>query len=493
MALGGFSPQRVAAGGIIGLFLILMAFRLGYISLPGTDNTDYAAPIPMAGPGQDTWMSVYQQGHKIGYTHRTFAGRQNGYRLQEDVFMRVQTMGVVQAISLQTEAELNADMGLTKFVFHLRSNLFAFQAVGRVTGDRLSIVTRTGGDERRYELPMKEPVQLSQGLLTGVATARISPPQDLQVAVFDPMTMGTRPAKISFAGEEIRNIMGRPESLRKYAVDFMGARQYAWLNSKGEVVREEGVLGMALEKTFRDDALSGLGDAAAVDLTDLAAVDAGKTIPNPTGLEVLAVQLDGIDDRALLLSGGRQRYDRTGLLTVRREHRRQVAGGELENRSTCLAATPFIQTSHPDIRARAAAIVAGGAGDEDKARRIVAWVFKNIEKRPVLSVSNAVETLKNLAGDCTEHAVLVAALARAAGIPTLVEAGLVYQRGRFYYHAWNSFWLQEWGGWVTADAVMNQLPADVTHLRLVRGEAEQQLDLMAVVGRVKLTIKEMSP
>jgi len=307
------------------------------------------------------------------------------------------------------------------------------------------------------------------------------------------MTMGSRPVKISYAGEEIRNIMGRPESLRKYAVDFMGARQYAWLNGNGEVVREEGILGMALEKTSRDDALSGLGGAAAADLTDLAAVAAGKTIADPAGLEMLAVQIAGIDDRALMLSGGRQQYDRAGLLTVRRELPRQEAGGALENRIAHLAATPFIQTSHPDIRARAKAIVAGGGGDEAVARRIVAWVFKNIEKRPVLSVSNAVETLKNRAGDCTEHAVLTAALARAAGIPALVEAGLVYQRGKFYYHAWNSFWLPEWGGWVTADAVMNQLPADVTHLRLVRGEAEQQLDLMAVVGRVKLTIKEMSP
>ena len=110
----------------------------------------------------------------------------------------------------------------------------------------------------------------------------------------------------------------------------------------------------------------------------------------------------------------------------------------------------------------------------------------------MLSVSNAVETLKNRAGDCTEHSVLTAALARAAGIPALVEAGLVYQRGKFYYHAWNAFWLPAWGGWVTGDAALNQFPADVTHLRLVRGEAEKQLDLMGVVGSIKLEIKDMS-
>jgi len=67
-----------------------------------------------------------------------------------------------------------------------------------------------------------------------------------------------------------------------------------------------------------------------------------------------------------------------------------------------------------------------------------------------------------------------------------VESGLVYQRERFYYHAWNAVYL---GEWVTADAVMGQLPADVTHLRFVSG-TEGQIDLMGVIGRVRLEILE---
>ena len=47
-------------------------------------------------------------------------------------------------------------------------------------------------------------------------------------------------------------------------------------------------------------------------------------------------------------------------------------------------------------------------------------------------------------------------------------------KGKFYYHAWNLLYI---GRWVTADAVFGQLPADVTHLRLVTGSMQQQLDL----------------
>jgi len=483
-----------AAVAVTAIFMVLLAFRLELLSIPGGGTTVPGTGMTVSGAtARDTWMNISQQGQKIGYAHRTFVRNEEGYRLREEVFMRVQTMGVVQGIALHTEGVLDGRMNLTSFSFQLRSNLFAFQAEGRVTGRRLVVVTRTAGDERRHELSLKEPVHLAQGLLSGDTAAKLAPGQEIAVAVFDPMTMGSRPVKILFSGEETKTVMGRPTVLRKYAVDFMDARQYAWLDGEGAVVREEGMLKMALEKTSRDEALAGLGSAAAADLTDLASIDAGAVISDPSGLRTLVVAVDGIETRPLMLSGGRQHYGLGGLLTVRREERRPHEGGGRENPEGHLGDTPFIQTNHPEIRAQAQAIVAGSGGNEDKARRIVDWVYRNIAKRPVLSVSNAVETLRNRAGDCTEHAVLTAALARAAGIPAQLETGVVYQKGRFYYHAWNVFRLADWGGWVTADAVMNQLPADVTHLRLVRGEAEQQLDLMGVVGRMKLKIKEMSP
>jgi len=495
MRTTGFYRRRSAAVAVTAIFMVLLAFRLELLSIPGGGTTVPGTEMTVSGTtARDTWMNISQQGQKIGYAHRTFVRHEEGYRLREEVFMRVQTMGVVQGIALHTEGVLDGRMNLTSFSFQLRSNLFAFQAEGRVTGKRLVVVTRTGGDEQRHELSLKEPVHLAQGLLSGDAAAKLAPGQEIAVAVFDPMTMGSRPVKILFSGEETRTVMGRPMVLRKYAVDFMGARQYAWLDREGEVVREEGMLKMALEKTSRDEALAGLGSAAAADLTDLASIDAGAVIGDPAGLRMLAVEVKGITDRSLMLSGGRQHYGPGGLLTVRREMPRPVDDGERESPESHLGDTPFIQTHHPEIRARARAIVADGGGrDEDKARRILDWVYRNIAKRPVISVSNAVETLRNRAGDCTEHAVLTAALARAAGIPAQLETGVVYQKGRFYYHAWNVFWLADWGGWVTADAVMNQLPADVTHLRLVRGEAERQLDLMGVVGRMKLKLKEMSP
>jgi hypothetical protein len=62
-------------------------------------------------------------------------------------------------------------------------------------------------------------------------------------------------------------------------------------------------------------------------------------------------------------------------------------------------------------------------------------------------------------------------------------------KGRFYYHAWNSFYT---GRWITADAVVNQFPADATHLRLVQGGLDRQIDLMGIIGKVSIDIVEAS-
>ncbi|MBA4424041.1 MAG: hypothetical protein C0390_13250 [Syntrophus sp. (in: bacteria)] len=249
-----------------------------------------------------------------------------------------------------------------------------------------------------------------------------------------------------------------------------------------------------MEKVTRQTARAGLEGAVSADLTELAAIPSSRPIEEPVSLKILKIRFEGLPESPFLLDGGRQAY-RSGLLTIRSETPLDpslFSGGALVELSAFLKPTIFIQSDHLKIRQKLKEIVAPGDTSEIKVRKIVAWVHGNLEKRPVLSVPNALETLENRVGDCNEHAVLLAALARAAGIPAEVEAGVVYLRGRFYYHAWNVVYLSQWGGWVTADAVLGQMPADVTHVRFVRGDTEHQLDLLGLIGRVKIEILEMT-
>ena len=113
------------------------------------------------------------------------------------------------------------------------------------------------------------------------------------------------------------------------------------------------------------------------------------------------------------------------------------------------------------------------------------WVYENIEKKPVVSVPSALEVLRTRVGDCNEHATLLTALLRAAGIPARLSIGLVYTREKFFYHAWTEAYL---GRWVSMDATTNQMPADVTHIKLIEGNLDKQVEIAGLIGQLKLKI-----
>jgi transglutaminase-like putative cysteine protease len=129
------------------------------------------------------------------------------------------------------------------------------------------------------------------------------------------------------------------------------------------------------------------------------------------------------------------------------------------------------------------------AGDDrdpvSVARKLVQWVFRNVEKKPVLSIPSAAEVLRSRAGDCNEHATLLSALLRATGLPSRLCIGVVYTRDKFYYHAWTEAYL---GEWISMDATLNQMPADATHIKLVEGNLDKQLEIAGLMGNLKIQI-----
>jgi transglutaminase-like putative cysteine protease len=104
-----------------------------------------------------------------------------------------------------------------------------------------------------------------------------------------------------------------------------------------------------------------------------------------------------------------------------------------------------------------------------------------------MSIPSAREVLKMRAGDCNEHAALFTAFARSLGIPARICGGIVYSRGSFYYHAWDEVFLQDW---ISVDPLMNQFPADATHIKLVEGDLDKQLPLLGLLGKLKVEVVE---
>ncbi|MBI9083003.1 MAG: transglutaminase domain-containing protein [Desulfobacterales bacterium] len=476
--------KKIRLGLILGmvlgiLFASLMAVRLGlFHRVSRLDPADTAAVAQ-----RETWMAIDQKDRRIGYAHRRLDPTQNGFTLTDTTTMRINTMGMVQDLSIETRATLNSDLSLKGFDFSLTSSLFSFQASGQVEGDAL-VVTMDG---KQVPIALESPIFLSAGILDAAAGSKMTPGDTRTFSVFDPATLGRRPVRITLRGPETLQIDGKHLETRRFDVDFMGSAQSAWVDGQGNVIREKGFMDITLTRVTRAQALDGAPLSASQDLTRLVAVAADRHIAEPQRLTVLRLKVDGITN-PLSLDGDRQRY-RGGELTVRREPVPDPDQVPSVVAAEFLMPAPFIESDHPRILETVGKIVSPDDRPLARVEKIMRWIHDNIQRRPVLSVPDAVQTLIHGMGDCNEHAVLFAAMARAAGIPARIEAGLVYLRGNFYYHAWNSLYL---GQWVTADALMTQLPADVTHIRFVHGAADRQIDLMQVIGKVRFSILELS-
>ena len=478
----------IIGGLFILTFTFLLILRLGILEEGEAEHKGGRIFNAQTKTDRETWMNIFQQGEKIGYAHRQFYKTVEGYRIFESVFMQINIMGMLQDIRFKTEGNFHHDLTLSSFDFELQSSLFRFKARGVLKGKILTLFTEKPGFEQKIDLPLEKEPYLSVGILEALIHEDLKPGDSKTFHVFDPTTMAQRPVKVVVLTEETIPIMGRQEKAKKVSVHFMGVPQFAWIGEDGTVLKEEGSLGIGLEQVTKDEALNKMTLSPGADLAEIVSIPANKILQNVNQLKELKLRLDGIAGGEIFLNGGRQSL-KDDILEIRKESvsnlpfsiKREKA---FADGKTYLESTPFIQSDHPEIQAKVKEIVSPDDPAFVKAKKLVTWVNENIQKRPVLSVPNALETLQNRVGDCNEHAVLLAALARASGIPAQVEAGLVYQKGRFYYHAWNILYL---GTWITADSVMGQLPADVTHIRFVRG-TERQIDLVRMIGRVGLEI-----
>ena len=109
-------------------------------------------------------------------------------------------------------------------------------------------------------------------------------------------------------------------------------------------------------------------------------------------------------------------------------------------------------------------IINGEVNSWRASKKLCRWVYKSIRNKKLSGGFNSsLKTLESLSGDCTEHTVLLIAMARSVGIPARICAGLVFSKDAFYYHFWPEVYV---GTWVQMDPTLGQTIADANHIQL---------------------------
>jgi len=157
--------------------------------------------------------------------------------------------------------------------------------------------------------------------------------------------------------------------------------------------------------------------------------------------------------------------------------------------------TRFLQSDNEQIIDLARSAVGSTKDAAEAARKIEAFVSQYIENRSLsVGYASAAEVVASRQGDCTEFAVLTAAMCRAVGIPAQVVAGVAYvddflgQQG-FGGHAWTQAYIG--GKWVGLDASFRgggRGGYDAGHIILAAGNGGpgDLLNLAPTLGQFKI-------
>ncbi|MFZ5774202.1 MAG: transglutaminase-like domain-containing protein [Thermodesulfobacteriota bacterium] len=437
---------------------------------------------------EESWLGVYFSGKRIGYVRSRLRPdpASDGLRLEQTAFLRLNILGESHPVRMELTAGLSRASLLRDFSFSLASPLYQNRVRGRVEGNTIHFSMQTGKESMEDSITLARPPLLATSQRGYLLRQGMRSGDQLTVPYFDPVSLAVQEARLEYRGQEKVVINNRVYLLHRFVESFSGVRISSWLDDAGKVVKEESAAGFVFlaEPKFQAMAVGEGGD----ELLGAVAVPLVGTAPD-LGRAVLRYRLTLPAEAEVELEGGRQHVE-GDLLVVRRE---TVPSGSAVacDAPSFLAASPYLQADHREIADLARSLAGQAPSAIAKVRALAGWVHANLEKRPVIGVPDAVTTLRSRQGDCNEHAVLLAALCRSIGIPARVAAGVTLRGDAFYYHAWNEVCID--GQWLSLDTTVNQLPADLGHIRLVTGETKEMLKIAGLLGRLRIEAVETPP
>lgn len=411
--------MAVGAAVFLVLFCLLAWGRQTLLDNGRASATLFQLPKSAAGLPLYTeiWKKIRQNQSPIGFSHWRVYHGEDAYHLRENIQMRLSSQGIVQDVTIRSTSLLNDDFSLRTTDVTVRSGVFTFSARAEIDSGMLSIVTRVEGDERRRSVPITTAPYTGSGVLLAMGGRHLDAGDAFIFPLFDPLTLSLSPLRVEAMANEWIDIAGRRVSARPLRLTLKNASQEVWISEHGEVLKEEGLFGMVMERATRDQALLALPGTASVDLADQSSIKTNRRLSDPIGLSMLRLRLKspGLDLGALI--GHRQTLS-GDVIEIRKEILdalpASMAAVEVPPEAdSLLLSEPLIQSDHADIVALSAELSAMGQAPLERLAAIVGWVYRNIEKRPVFSIPDALSTLRHGYGDCNEHAVLTAALAAA--------------------------------------------------------------------------------
>jgi hypothetical protein len=477
------------------LFVSLAASGTATATATATAAQEHAAG---AAPAHTAWLSVLLGGRKIGSLK--IERSTDGHTVTTTQTLDVTLDRIGQKTPMQSVNRTIEDLDGTPLGFYSRQRLSSMDITVEgtpVAPNQFRVITHAGGAPTTSMLEIPPHVLMLDGLRRTLAAANKRTGDHYMVQQFDPSSRQVMTVSIRVLGDETVMLPDGRRTLTHQREELLhsGAPQSEdlWLDDDGNVVKGRvELLGQPLEMIACSKACA-MAPSQPLDMFRQAVVASPRWLPQDMrGIPLTYyVHISGSSPHGGLISTDEQWARPLGHNNWRIDVGRFNPGKQAPPGPGDLGANEWLQSDAPEIRALAVQAVGKASSPLAKMRRLRNFVSNYVTQHGLdIGYASALEVARTRRGDCTEYAVLLAALARAQGIPTRVVSGIAYA-GRaagalrvFVPHAWTQAWID--GRWQSFDAALGQFDSGHIALATSDGSPASFFQSSRLFGRLRI-------
>ena len=472
------------------------------------DSASVKGGIEQAQPEETEYFALFMEGKKVGYAIQNRAVAGNKVTTSVELKITLSRMGV--SVSVKTKAITIETIDGKPLGFELEQALgmMVTRTIGTID-EQGKVTVKTGQQQEEFDWPSG--AVMSEGMRLLLLKYGLAEGTTYTVKLFDPSMMQVVDVEVKVGPKQNVDLLGRVVALTEVQSNVSSEQIGSLISTEyyDDKLRLQKsitpVMGMTIEQVACTKEFS-LGEIDVLEVVDKMFMASPEPLGDVGSARSITYYLSPVTDEVDLkipsndnqkveqLSGG------TIILTVEPvvapTRVRFPYKGNDQEALEALEPTRYVESDQEAIINLARRAVGDTSDAAEAARRIEAFVADYIEEKNLsVGYASAAEVAVSRQGDCSEHAVLAAALCRAVGIPAQVVTGLAYvsQWGDFKSGFGGHAWTQAYVGdkWIGLDAAFRGTGRggyDAGHITLAAGSGnpEDFLNLLNTMGLFKI-------
>jgi len=459
--------------------------------------------------GEETeYFALFMEGKKVGYAIQR--REVEGEKVTTSVDLKITLSRTGIPVSVQTQAITFETIDGKPLGFELEQAMGIMASKTTATIDEQGKVkVKTGQQEVEFEWP--DGAVMSEGMRLLHLDRGLTEGTTYNVKVFDPSMMQVVDVEVKVGSKQNVDLLGRVVSLIEVKSTISLAQIGPMVSTEyydDELRLQKSVMpimGMTIEQIACSKEFA-LGEIDILEVVDKMFMASPEPLGDVGSVRSITYHLSPMQEAADLKipSGDNQRVQRlsNGKLILTVEPVVAPKGvsfpykGSAPEALEALEPSRYVESDQKVIIDLARRAVGRSDDAAEAIGKIEAFVADYVEDKNLsVGYASAVEVASSRQGDCTEHAVLTAALCRAVGIPAQVVTGLAYVEqwstvvNGFGGHAWAQAYIG--GKWIGLDAAFRGTGRggyDAGHITLAAGSGnpEDFLNLLNTMGQFKI-------